>query len=241
MVFRNCRSYRSPRVDRQARTDLPLVLRVDADIRIGLRDDGRAERLREAGVVVGARQEIRERRERVGAANRTRKGNRVVVVENINALRARRARRLDATGCRSARTSCSDARVGLPESVPNDATPEMLTAGPIGSVGGALRSPYANWARVSFTVRDDSVMRVADGYAAVDVVEPGRCAGRAQAAGAARVVRRHVVLAVPDAQLIVAADLMIDLAERRSCCRRDSDTCPSTPSRPGIRRPPAWR
>src|SRR5471030_74362 len=48
-------------------------------------------------------------------------------------------------------------RVGLPESVPNDATPEMLTAGPMGSVGGALRSLNAYCARVSFTVRDESV------------------------------------------------------------------------------------
>ena len=47
--------------------------------------------------------------------------------------------------------------VGLPEVVPNDATPAMLTAGPIGSVGGAARSPCANCARVSSTVRGESV------------------------------------------------------------------------------------
>ena len=34
-------------VQRQARADLPLILRVEADIRIGLRDDGIAEGLRE--------------------------------------------------------------------------------------------------------------------------------------------------------------------------------------------------
>ena len=33
----------------------------------------------------------------------------------------------------------------------------MLTAGPIGSVGGACRSLWANCARVSSTVRGDSV------------------------------------------------------------------------------------
>ena len=33
----------------------------------------------------------------------------------------------------------------------------MFTEGPTGSVGGASRSLYANWARVSFTVRGDSV------------------------------------------------------------------------------------
>src|SRR4029077_10904669 len=49
-------------------------------------------------------------------------------------------------------------RVGLPDNVPNDATPEMATAGPNGSVGGALRSLNANCARVSFTVRDDRLM-----------------------------------------------------------------------------------
>ena len=48
-------------------------------------------------------------------------------------------------------------RVGLPESVPKVATPEMLTTGPTGSVGGASRSPWANWTRVSFTVRPESV------------------------------------------------------------------------------------
>ncbi len=40
---------------------------------------------------------------------------------------------------------------------PKEATPEILTAGPTGSVGGASRSPYANCARVSLTVRDESV------------------------------------------------------------------------------------
>src|SRR4051794_27019662 len=48
-------------------------------------------------------------------------------------------------------------RVGLPELVPKDATPAMLTAGPIGSDGGAFRSPCTNCARVSSTVRADSV------------------------------------------------------------------------------------
>ncbi len=46
---------------------------------------------------------------------------------------------------------------GLTDSVPNVATPAMLTAGPIGSVDGALRSLYVNCARVSLTVRGDSV------------------------------------------------------------------------------------
>ena len=48
-------------------------------------------------------------------------------------------------------------RVGLVDDVPNDATPAMLTAGPIGSVGRAFRSPWANCARVSLTVDGDIV------------------------------------------------------------------------------------
>src|SRR5262245_14146522 len=48
-------------------------------------------------------------------------------------------------------------RVGLPDSVPKAATPAMLTAGPMGSVGAAFKSPKANWNLVSFTVRGDSV------------------------------------------------------------------------------------
>jgi len=49
-------------------------------------------------------------------------------------------------------------KVGLLEKVPNVATPAMLTDGPIGSVDGAFRSPREICARVSLTVREDSVM-----------------------------------------------------------------------------------
>ena len=42
--------------------------------------------------------------------------------------------------------------LGLPESVPNEATLVMLTAGPIGSDGGAFQIAVGNWARVSLTV-----------------------------------------------------------------------------------------
>jgi hypothetical protein len=42
---------------------------------------------------------------------------------------------------------------GLDGKVPNDATPAMLTAGPIGSVGSASRSLLVNCTRVSLTVR----------------------------------------------------------------------------------------
>ena len=48
-------------------------------------------------------------------------------------------------------------RSGCPTACRTTATPAMLTAGPIGSVGGAFRSLYANCARVSLTVRGDSV------------------------------------------------------------------------------------
>src|ERR1041385_9448929 len=47
--------------------------------------------------------------------------------------------------------------VGDPESVPNEAIPEMLTAGPIGSAGRAFRSLCVNWPRVSLTRRGESV------------------------------------------------------------------------------------
>ena len=47
--------------------------------------------------------------------------------------------------------------MGEPESVPKEATPEMLTAGPIGSVGGACRLLWVNCPRVSFTMRDERV------------------------------------------------------------------------------------
>src|SRR5262249_23994716 len=47
--------------------------------------------------------------------------------------------------------------VGEPDSVPNVATPEMLTAGPTGSVGGACRLLKVTCPRVSCTVRGESV------------------------------------------------------------------------------------
>ena len=43
--------------------------------------------------------------------------------------------------------------MGEAESVPKDAMPEMLTAGPMGSLTGAWRLLLVNWPRVSFTVR----------------------------------------------------------------------------------------
>ena len=49
-------------------------------------------------------------------------------------------------------------RTGLLDSVPNDATPAMLTAGPIGSLGGACRSLRVTCARISLTVRDDRLI-----------------------------------------------------------------------------------
>ncbi len=78
-------------VERQPVADLPLVLRVAADVGVALRDDRLPEGLREAGVVVDAEQEVGHRRERVGPAHRARKGDRVVVVEEVDA-RAQRVR-----------------------------------------------------------------------------------------------------------------------------------------------------
>ena len=47
--------------------------------------------------------------------------------------------------------------VGEPESVPKVATPEIVTAGPTGSVGSALRLLCVNCPRVSLTVCGESV------------------------------------------------------------------------------------
>jgi hypothetical protein len=49
------------------------------------------------------------------------------------------------------------AAVGDPDAVPNVATPDMLTAGPRGSLAGAARLLRVYWARVSLTVRGVSV------------------------------------------------------------------------------------
>ncbi len=59
-------------VQGQARADLPFVLRIEADIRICLRNHGIAERLRESRVVVGSAQKVGQRRKRVTAADRSR-------------------------------------------------------------------------------------------------------------------------------------------------------------------------
>ena len=50
-----------PGVDGQRRMRLPLVLNVEPDVRVRLRDDGLAERLSETRRVVGAGEKIRER------------------------------------------------------------------------------------------------------------------------------------------------------------------------------------
>ena len=67
------------------RSHLVFVLRVEADIRVGLVDLRDAEGLRETGVVISAAQEIRERRESVAAANGAGKRDGVVVVEKVDA------------------------------------------------------------------------------------------------------------------------------------------------------------
>ena len=91
----------------------------------------------------------------------------------------------------------------------------MLTAGPIGSVGGACRSLWVNCARVSLTVRDASVSVLLTAMAWSTVVEPGRRGRRVEPAGAARVARRDVVEAVAHAELVAAAELVIDLGRAR--------------------------
>ena len=103
--------------------------------------------------------------------------------------------------------------VGEPESVPNDATPEMLTAGPIGSVGSACRLLCVNWPRVSFTVRGESVTMLLTATVWSVLSRPAEALARAQRAGAARVVAVDVVEAVANAELIAVAELVIHLGQ----------------------------
>src|SRR6185369_10717274 len=70
-------------VDRQARGYLPLILCVKTDVRIRLRNDGIAEGLRVARVIVDALQEVSQRREGIAAADRARVGNGAIVVKEI--------------------------------------------------------------------------------------------------------------------------------------------------------------
>jgi len=102
---------------------------------------------------------------------------------------------------------------GLDGKVPNDATPAMLTAGPMGSVGGASRSEWVNCARVSLTVRDPIVSVLPNARAWSLLSEAGRGRWCVEAAGPARVLRSDVVEAVADAQLVAPIERMIDLAE----------------------------
>ena len=72
-------------IQRDPRGQLPLVLRVQREVWIRLRDLGFAEGLREAGVVVDAGEKIRQRRESIAAAKRARVGDAIVVVDEIGA------------------------------------------------------------------------------------------------------------------------------------------------------------
>ena len=70
-------------VQGEPRARLPLILGIETDIRIGLGDKSIPERLRESRVVIGPGQEVGERRESVAAADRPRKGDRAIVVEEV--------------------------------------------------------------------------------------------------------------------------------------------------------------
>ena len=60
---------------------------------------------------------------------------------------------------------------GLPDSVPNDATPAMLTAGPIGSVGGALQVAVGELRARFVDGPRRQRQRVAEGDRLIEVVE----------------------------------------------------------------------
>ena len=105
-------------------------------------------------------------------------------------------------------------RVGLPELVPNDATPEIDDRRP--DRIGRRRLQIAERelrARFEDCPRATSTSVLLDRHRLIDVVEPRRRARRVQGAGAARVLRGDVVEAVAHAELIARVHLMIDLRE----------------------------
>ena len=94
--------------------------------------------------------------------------------------------------------------MGEPESVPKVATPEMLTAGPIGSVGRRFRLLCVNCA-ARFVDRPRRKGRdVAHGHGLIGIVQPGGAVTAFKRAGAARVIAVNVVQAVADAELVAA-------------------------------------
>ena len=111
--------------------------------------------------------------------------------------------------------------MGEPESVPKEATPEILTAGPIGSEGGAFRLLLVNCPRVSLTRRGRERRDIADGDGLISIVQIGGCGRRAQSSRAARVDAVHMVETVADAELVVSTELMIDLGEEIARCGPD--------------------
>src|SRR5947208_15777653 len=61
-------------------------------------------------------------------------------------------------------------RVGAPDNVPKVATPAMVTAGPIESLGGAFRSPYPN----CLAARRDDLKLIDRVHAIGNPAQPGR-------------------------------------------------------------------
>jgi len=98
--------------------------------------------------------------------------------------------------------------VGDPESVPNDATPEMLTAGPTESVAGALRSLLGELAtRLVHRSRAQRV-DIADCNGLVEIGKTRSSTGVAGAAYTTRVDTGDVVEAVANAQAVTIVDAM---------------------------------
>ena len=199
-------------VHRDAGAGFPLVLRVHSNVRIGLRYDGCAESLREAGVVVDARQEIRQRRKGVRAADRPRKRDRVVVVQNVDAGTDR-------------------VRSGLMRQVVDELVHPVLPAGGTArkrperrdALDAHRRSHHIGRRRFQIAVRKlrprlvdrprGQAQRIAEGDRAIAVVQGRRRAGRAQSSGAAGVGRRGAVLAVANADVIATRRMVLHLEE----------------------------
>ena len=119
----------------------------------------------------------------------------------------------------------------------------MPTAGPIGSLGGAFKSPCAHLkARFADGPRRQRP-RIAQGQRLIEIVEPRRCRWRIERAGAARVLRDDIVERVADGEILAAAELVIELAEKihrvdriRIAARRDGRSRISRRSQPRVDR-----
>ncbi|MGE3844758.1 MAG: hypothetical protein AB7I50_24600, partial [Vicinamibacterales bacterium] len=161
-----------------------------------------------------ASQEVRERRERVGAPEGSQESDGVVVVEEVDA----RTQRMIACPVRQVvdrleQRVLASGRTAAEGSECRNTADGHLRADLIGGVRleVALRNLHARF--VDRIGRQDQ--DIADGHRLVDVVQASRSRWRTELADAARVARTDVVVGIPHTQLVGAVHLMIDLAQGR--------------------------